>query len=737
MPPPIPPSFEHLTPEQQQEALAAAEAAKRAEERAEQRALERALREKEAQRRLEDSKPSARSELVAMNIAASQPRVQYVPKKRRQLGESQEVSNGENASTQATATQQPQSQTNSVDTKKSQNGHNHSAFNGSKQGSNMVGDSPLWTAKEKAAARQTYGGSSNAADISASTSAVAEPNKKRRPVGSSGMAKTTFKFQWDDHEDTMPDADDLLYRGVSARSNGSSMRDTKNQARKKRTGDDMDADADTRYGGNNGRGKNNKRAASQLSHSAIETKPLHLMTPRDWRILRENWQIQVKGGRAPPPLRSFDESSDPDQVPPLHPALLDAIHNVLRYKQPSPIQRQAIPMGLLRRDMIGIAETGSGKTIAFGAPLCQYLLQLPPAILDRVADDGPLAIVLAPTRELALQIDGEFRKLLSRQNIISTCSVVGGQSIQQQAQALRQGVHIVVGTPGRINECLDMAYMVLNQCSYVVLDEADRMIDMGFAPQLESILDAMGGSLKSEKEEEAYRQEKEDLQIVNQSVPRHRLTAMFSATMPPEVERLAQRYLRHPAIVSVGDQDTRKNARIEQRIIFLGSPHQKEQALIQQLQMPQFRHEKVIVFVNEKKHADGVGRIVERSGRSCVVLHGGKSQEQREENLEAFRKGGVVLVATDVAGRGLDITDVAHVINFDLPTRSIESYTHRIGRTGRAGKTGLATSFITDQDEGIMAPLKAYLESTGNAVPDRLARHPAASAVGDHGNLIY
>jgi ATP-dependent RNA helicase DDX23/PRP28 len=137
--------------------------------------------------------------------------------------------------------------------------------------------------------------------------------------------------------------------------------------------------------------------------------------------------------------------------------------------------------------------------------------------------------------------------------------------------------------------------------------------------------------------------------------------------------------------------------------------------------------EKIIVFVNEKKHADGVGRMVEKARRRTVVLHGGKMQEQREENLAIFRRGGVVLVATDVAGRGLDIPDVQHVINFDLPTRSIDNYCHRIGRTGRAGKEGLATSFMTDEDEGIMAQLKTYLESTGMPVPDKLARHPAAS----------
>jgi ATP-dependent RNA helicase DDX23/PRP28 len=210
------------------------------------------------------------------------------------------------------------------------------------------------------------------------------------------------------------------------------------------------------------------------------------MTPRDWRILRENYGISVRGGQSPPPMRSFSESPA-SYLPQLHPSLLDAIYNVFRFNDPSPIQRQAIPIGLQRRDLIGISETGSGKTVAFGVPLCQYLLHLPTEILQNVADQGPLAIVMAPTRELAIQIESAFSTLLSRQRIIQSTVVVGGQPIQQQAQAIRRGVHIIVGTPGRINDCIEMAYLVLNQCCYIVMDEADRMIDMGFAPQMESM----------------------------------------------------------------------------------------------------------------------------------------------------------------------------------------------------------------------------------------------------------
>lgn len=257
---------------------------------------------------------------------------------------------------------------------------------------------------------------------------------------------------------------------------------------------------------------------------------------------------------------------------------------------------------------------------------------------------------------------------------------------------------------------------------------------MGFAPQIQSILDAMGGALKSEDEAEAYAQEKQDLE--SPGLPKYRLTAMFTATMPPEVELMAKEYLRHPAVISIGDQDSVKNARITQRVMFLASPSQKEKALIDLLRRTRSPNDKIIVFVNEKKHADGVGRMVERAGRRCVVMHGGKTQEQREDHLETFRRGGgVIMVATDVAGRGLDIPDVSHVINYDLPTRSIDNYSHRIGRTGRAGKEGLATSFITDEDEAIMPALKAYLEATGNPVPDRLARHPAANVGATGANI--
>jgi ATP-dependent RNA helicase DDX23/PRP28 len=729
------PCLEGLTEEQRREALAIAAAAQRAEERAEQRALERAmerkrqerLAEKEREQQQQQQKHRGQRSTTATkggtklnssssnvgNDDRSTSGIKFLSKQQRQELEQQKqnCNKAERESATGTAAANSSERPTKTHLVAKTNDTNTSQPANS---STLSIASSAWTEQERQEIRKAYLGTSTAAltmngDAPGTTEDSTTNNHQRKKKQAKGLLgkRAIFRFQWDDTDDTLQ-TDDLLYSGAVP----------VGTKRKSRT---QQEDDQTR--------KNSWRS-NHIYNNNIDTKPLDKMTPRDWRIFRENYEIVCKGGRAPPPLRSFEDGNL------LHPNLLKALRKIMKYRDPTPIQRQAIPIGLQRRDMIGIAETGSGKTCAFGCPLLQYILQLPKPIQQRVAEQGPLALVLAPTRELALQIHGEMEKLLTYCPEITCSAIVGGQNLQNQAQQLRKGVHVVVGTPGRINECIEMAYMVLNQCLYIVMDEGDRMIDMGFAPQLESILDAMGGRLKSEDETEAYQQEEADLTNLQRGLPKHRLTAMFSATMPPEVEQIAKRYLRHPAVVSVGDQDSRKNARIVQRIMYLASLAQKENALRTLVMNPRFLREKVIVFVNEKKHADGIGRMVERFGRRCVVLHGGKSQEQREENLAAFRQGGVVLVATDVAGRGLDIPDVAHVINYDLPTRSIDTYNHRIGRTGRAGKEGLATSLMTDQDEGIMAALKSYLEATGNPVPDKLARHRAANGMVER-NVIH
>jgi ATP-dependent RNA helicase DDX23/PRP28 len=442
-------------------------------------------------------------------------------------------------------------------------------------------------------------------------------------------------------------------------------------------------------------------------------KPLSAMKERDWRIFREDFDIRVKGGKAPLPLRNWSEGQLPDTV-------IRAIDE-LGYKDPSPIQRQAIPIGLQFRDLIGIAETGSGKTAAFCIPMICYIMSLPQERRRSVADDGPLAVIMAPTRELAQQIDEECCKFSKHTGLLTAC-VVGGQDIEAQGFTLRQGVEIVIGTPGRLNDCLEKHYLVLNQASYVVLDEADRMIDMGFEEQVLAVLDGMGGLLKSEDEATAWEQEEE----AKSGKSLFRVTSMFSATMPPEVERMAQRYLRHPAIVQIGDEDSGKNKRIKQVVQFM-TEGAKKNSLMERLRS--FGQEdKGIIFVNTKKTADILGRQLEQSGFLTGVLHGGKTQDQREANLEDFRAGEIILlVATDVASRGLDIPDVSFVLNYEMPNK-IETYSHRIGRTGRAGKEGLACTFITESDSDLFYDLKQYLISTDNEVPQQLSKHAASQA---------
>ena len=639
-----------LSEEQKQEALAAAAAAKRAEERAEQRALERALKRKEEERRREKELQSARNEKASdigrakTKAALAGAGVVFIPKRKREQMQQEQTEEQS-----ATAKDLPLKKPVEPAPKKAAVPERYT----NNRGRNSYSSATHWNQREVEEVKRAYLGK---------TVEEAEQERAERRKKMKLNKKQTFRFNWEASDDTFKEHDPLYSSLATSMSN-----------RRQRNA------------------KPKRDALSQMSSVTIDSvvnKPLERMTQRDWKIIMENYEIVVKGGRAPPPMRSFREMPTKD-LPQLHPSILDSIENVMGFKEPSPIQRQAIPIGLQRRDLIGIAETGSGKTVAFGVPICNYLLNLPSEVLNRVAEDGPLALVMAPTRELAIQINEELSKLLSRQKHIKNVCIIGGQQLQFQANELRKGVHILVGTPGRINECIEKSYLVLNQCACAVLDEGDRMIDMGFAPQIESVLDAMGTALKSDIEEEVYEQEKEDRLTIG--VPKYRVTALFSATMPLEVERMAKKYLRHPAVISIGDKDSGKNARIIQRVMFLSSPGQKEKALRDLLSRSSHnRDDKTIVFVNEKKHADGVGRIVARMGRAHVVLHGGKNQDEREENLEKFRRGGVVLgmflssfavllvrfffanliplspylVATDVAGRGIDIPNVTHVSRF-------------------------------------------------------------------------
>jgi ATP-dependent RNA helicase DDX23/PRP28 len=282
---------------------------------------------------------------------------------------------------------------------------------------------------------------------------------------------------------------------------------------------------------------------------------------------------------------------------------------------------------------------------------------------------------------------------------------------------LRKGCEIIIATPGRLNDCLVSRYVVLNQCNYIVLDEADRMIDMGFETQVIQILESMPReTLKSEVEEVAELQEKDHRN-------KFRTTLMFSATMPPEVERLSRNYLRRAGVIYIGVVG-RAVDRIKQNVVFVKSDHEKKSRLEQLLR--EGPPPPIIIFVNQRKTCDNIAKYINKLAYRVTTLQGGRSQDQRDWSLSEFREGRYdILVATDIAGRGLDVKGVTHVINYDLP-KNIEQYTHRIGRTGRAGESGLATSFFTNDDAEILYDLKKMLQDTENSVPHELASHPEA-----------
>lgn len=470
-----------------------------------------------------------------------------------------------------------------------------------------------------------------------------------------------------------------------------------------------------RHGAEGGRAAALRTMLSSGGPAAVKqhwsAKALSDMTERDWRILREDFDIRGGGRGNALPLRSWGESKLPAP-------LLRAIE-ALGFQTPSPIQRQAVPTGLLMRDVMGVAETGSGKTVAFALPLLSFVLRQPAARRQSCGEDGPLALVLAPVRELAQQIAEEMQRLCARCDI-QIAVVFGGGSIDAQAAQLRAGAQVCVATPGRLADILSARLCVLNQCGYVVLDEADRMVDMGFEPQVREILDASPVALKSADEASCRRVEAQMAGGARaEEAPFLRTTAMFSATMPEGVRQLAASYLRCHAVVQVGDEESSKNKRIEQRLAFVPEA-KKLRALAGELRaLP--RDHRTIVFVNTQRNCDVVARQLQESGFRLAVLHGGRSQPAREEALQRFRTDGVrILVATDVAGRGLDML-VTHVINHDMPQK-IESYTHRIGRTGRAGRSGHALTFVTEDDRGVAADLRAHLLSTGAPVPPQLER---------------
>ncbi|PVH94982.1 pre-mRNA-splicing ATP-dependent RNA helicase-like protein prp28 [Periconia macrospinosa] len=440
-------------------------------------------------------------------------------------------------------------------------------------------------------------------------------------------------------------------------------------------------------------------------------KKLEHMRERDWRIFKEDFSINTKGGSIPNPMRNWEESGLPESI-------LRIVDQV-GYTEPSPIQRAAIPIALQYRDLIGVAQTGSGKTAAFILPLLVYIMNQPKlGIANR--NDGPYAIVLAPTRELAQQIEVETRKFASRLGF-NTAVLVGGHSIEEQSFQLRDGAEIVIATPGRLLDCIERRVLVLSQCCYVIMDEADKMIDMGFEEPVQRILEALPVSNEKPDTDAA-----EDAVAMSQAM--YRQTMMYTATMESAVQRIANRYLRRPAIVEIGSGEAVET--VEQRAEFIPGEDKRKRRLQEILNSGEFPSP-VIVFVNIKRNCDVIAREIKHWGFNTVTLHGSKTQEQREIALQSVRDGRTdVLVATDLAGRGIDVPDVSLVINFNMPVK-IENYTHRIGRTGRAGKSGVAITFWGNEDADILYDFKQLLaKSQLSKVPDDLRRHEAAQQKG-------
>lgn len=521
----------------------------------------------------------------------------------------------------------------------------------------------------------------------------AKPMRENGKRPSKVSDKLFFRFDWDNADDTTKDEDELRV-----------------QLRRKMEESALKAGRgrpDASFGGSSSRRKHGRGESSggpvqkrakkrKLYDSRLwSEKPRDEMTDRDWRIFREDYLISVRGGNAARPARNWTETGLPDGM----------LHRVMdMYEKPSPIQMATIPICLQARDVIGLAETGSGKTAAYVLPMLAYIAGLP-KLTAELAARGPYALVMAPTRELAQQIDLESRKFAVPMGYRVT-TVIGGADLDAQALQLQLGSEIVICTPGRMADLLARRMAALGNCTFVVLDEADRMVDMGFEPKVLEILGAMPDQIP-------------EADVVDS---RKRQTLMFSATMVPAVERLARSYLLNPVVVTIGETGQAAD-NVEQRVEFCETEGRRKARLVQLLQTLE---SPVLVFVNTKSGCETVARHVENvAGIRPVVMHSGKSQEVREANLEGFRTGYYeVMIATDVLGRGIDIKGIKNVVNYEVPG-AIDTYTHRIGRTGRAGEKGTAWSLTTAVDAEIFPALREVLDRAGASIPDQIARADA------------
>ncbi|XP_014604506.1 PREDICTED: ATP-dependent RNA helicase p62-like isoform X2 [Polistes canadensis] len=405
--------------------------------------------------------------------------------------------------------------------------------------------------------------------------------------------------------------------------------------------------------------------------------------PREVDSFREENKITLKGEKIPNPIQFFEEGNFPEYV-------MQAIRKQ-GFTEPTAIQAQGWPIAMSGLNMVGIAQTGSGKTLGYILPAIVHINSQQP--LNR--GDGPIALVLAPTRELAQQIQSVVNDFGSLSYVRNTC-IFGGAPKGSQARDLERGVEICIATPGRLIDFLERGTTNLRRCTYLVLDEADRMLDMGFEPQIRKIIEQI----------------RPDRQVL-----------MWSATWPKEVRNLAEEYLTDYTQLNIGSLTLAANHNILQ-IVDVCQEHEKESklgTLLQEIGNVNDDGGKTIIFVETKKKVENITRNIRRYGWPAVCMHGDKSQQERDYVLREFRnKKGSILVATDVAARGLDVDDVKYVINFDYPSSS-EDYIHRIGRTGRSQSTGTSYAFFTPQNSRQAKDLINVLQEANQIINPKLS----------------
>ncbi|XP_051994934.1 probable ATP-dependent RNA helicase DDX5 isoform X1 [Xyrauchen texanus] len=403
-------------------------------------------------------------------------------------------------------------------------------------------------------------------------------------------------------------------------------------------------------------------------------------SPQDVEHYRRTKEITVKGRDCPKPIMKFHEANFPNYV-------MDVIDKQ-NWTDPTPIQAQGWPVALSGKDMVGIAQTGSGKTLSYLLPAIVHINHQP--FLEH--GDGPICLVLAPTRELAQQVQQVAAEYGKASRLKSTC-IYGGAPKGPQIRDLERGVEICIATPGRLIDFLEVGKTNLRRCTYLVLDEADRMLDMGFEPQIRKILD---------------------------QIRPDRQTLMWSATWPKEVRQLAEDFLKEYVQINVGALQLSANHNILQ-IVDVCNDGEKEDKLLRLLEeIMSEKENKTIIFVETKRRCDDLTRRMRRDGWPAMGIHGDKSQQERDWVLNEFKFGKApILIATDVASRGLDVEDVKFVINYDYPNNS-EDYIHRIGRTARSQKTGTAYTFFTPNNMKQAHDLVSVLREANQAINPKL-----------------